>query len=317
MNPVEVDLILAAFAVGMALTTAVAVKWAAYARGPLRESVVVFILTMMSGMFAGVLVYYALQQGTPGLVAGFWAAAAFMSVSVLIVFIGFLREMRLTDSRRASTAPPVGRRGFLVAVVFLVILNEFLMGWSFSLLAGSLAPHLGTDSSAVVRTLAAAIVSPWFVFPMALEMVVTLQWLLPDFPALMRRFLLVQPAIMVCSPPTVAGDLWAVPTAVGASALMGVAVAWLLLALFRDLPLSGRVAVYLSALVASFGVMAAGLYIWAIYGSAAPFALALLVQMVVFLRAVTDPEHFGLADRSAGDEPTAGPALTDARTGSE
>ncbi len=300
MTSVAVVGVLAGFAVAMSVTSAVTVKWAAFAPGPLRASVVQFLLLMMSAMFVGVLVYFAVG-GTPGVVAGFWVAAVIMSASVFLVFFEFLRETRRYHDPRAAPERLPSRTVFVGSVVFLVILNEFLMGWSFSLLDGILAPGLGAGGSDTLSVLGAAITSPWFVFPMALEMVITLGWLLPVFPPPMRRYLLVQPAVMVCSPPTLLGIDWVLPTTVAASALMALSVAWLLVALFRDEPLPRSVFSYAVRLILSFGAMAAGLYVWVESGRPEIFALSLLVQMVVFLHAVTDPGAFSserVADRS-------------------
>ncbi len=286
--------VLALLAVGMATTTAIAIKWAVQAKGPLGAGTVEFVLAMMGGMFVGVLVYFG-EGGTPGIVAGLWVAAVIMSASVFLVFVGFLREAQAQASGRAALA----RRGaFLGAVIALVIANEFLMGWSFSLLSGSLPAALGSAPDRAWEVLVGAVTSPWFVFPMALEMLLSLAFFLGRFPNNLRRFLLVQPAIMVCSPPTIAGPAWWIGTSVVASALMAVAVAWLLIALFRGELFAPTATRYLLLLFGSFGLMAAGLFVWIEYGSAGVFALALLAQMLVFLRAVTDPDRFA-PDRDA------------------
>ncbi|HTT14920.1 MAG TPA: hypothetical protein VMG81_03975 [Thermoplasmata archaeon] len=298
--------ILAGFATGMAATSAIAVKWAAFARGPLRASVVLFVLAMMAAMFAGVLVYFALG-GAAGLIAGLWAAAALMSASAFIVFVGFAREVRLRQGPRDARPSPGSRLGFVAAVIGLVIANEFLMGWSFSLLAGTLPVGFGPGGRELLGVLAGAVTSPWFVFPMALEMVLTLRFLGVGFPRSMRPFLLVQPAIMICSPPTIAGFPWLVSTTVGASALMGLAIAWLLIGLFRGEPLAPNVARYLLAFFGSLGLMAAGLVAWVAYAVPELFALSLVVQMTVFLWAVTDPTHFAAPELQDRDRPAPRP----------
>ncbi len=281
--------LLAALATGMATTTAVTIKWTVLATGPLGASTVEFVLAMMSGMFVGVLVYFA-EGGTSGFVAGFWVAAVIMSASVFIVFVGFLREARL----RATGEVALGHRAaFLTTVIALVLVNEFLMGWSFSLISGFLPTSLGSDGHRLLIVLAGAVTSAWFVFPMALEMVLSLAFFLDRFPAGMRRFLLVQPAIMVCSPPTVPGLPWLLGSTIVASGLMAVAVAWLLIALFRNEQFATPVTQYLLLLYASFGLMAAGLYVWIEFANAGLFALALIAQMLVFLGAVTAPGRFG------------------------
>lgn len=294
MTSIAVLGILSILAIGMSTLTAISVRWAAFAQGPLRAGIVQFILAMMSGMFLGVLVYFAIG-GTTGLVSGFWTAGAVMSASVAIVFIAFVREVRLRSEPNRSSGSVISRPWLVASVIALVLGNEFLMGWSFSLLSGQLAARLGPSPADTLRILSEAVTSPWFVFPMALEMVLTLRWLLKVLPRPMWAFLLIQPAVMVCSPPTFGGLAWEIATAAAASVLMAVAVAWFLKALFRDEPFPRPVAAYAIRLILSFGLMSAGLYLWAEFSDPGLFALSLLVQMIVFLHASTDPASYSNA----------------------
>lgn len=302
MDEAAVLLVLALLGAGMASLTAVTVRWAAFTTRPLRASVVQFLLLMMSAMLLGVLVYFSIG-GTSGIVAGFWVAGAIMSASVVIVFVTFVRERPVLDGASPPDSTLVRRPGFLASVVGLVLVNEFLMGWSFSLLSGELPVGLGPGGDQLGTVLAGAVVSPWFVFPMALEMLLTLRWLLAIVPVPLRRYLLIQPAAMVCSPPTIAALAWAVGTAVGASALMALAVAFLLLTLFRGQDVPARVFTFGWRLIATFGVMAAGLYAWAIYGNVTLFAVSLLLQMLLFLHASTDPSYYSETPRPSGAVP--------------
>lgn len=310
MASTEVLGILSALSVGMAALTAISVRWAAFARTPLTAGVVGFILVMMAGMFVGVLVYFALG-GERGLVSGIWVAAAAMSASVAIVFLAFLREISAREVPSGPSGIRVSRWGLVTSVVGLVLLNEFLMGWSFSLISGGIAPGLGASADDTLRILSEAITSPWFVFPMALEMLLTLRWLVRAVPPSMMPFLLIQPAVMICSPPTVGGLVWEVATASAGSALMAVVVAMYLVALFRDAPFPPSVRAYAVRLILSYGVMSVGLYLWVAYSSLELFALSLLVQMIVFLHASTDPESYSAmhdpgSGRDAVGEPAAG-----------
>ncbi len=302
MEATVVLLVLSVLAAGMASLTAVSVRWAAFTTGPLRASVVQFLLLMMTGMLLGILVYFAIR-GASGVVAGFWVAGAIMSASVVLVFLTFVRER--APSSDGSRFPPTlsHRTTFTGSVVALVLANEFLMGWSFGLLSGELPVGLGPGGDRLGTILTGAIVSPWFVFPMALEMVLTLRWLLATVPAPLRAYLLIQPAAMICSPPTIAALPWAVATAAGASALMAAAVAFLLLSVYRGEEVAPRVFGFGWRLIATFGVMAAGLYVWAVFGNDALFAVSLLLQMVLFLHASTDPRYYGGPPRSSPATP--------------
>jgi len=306
MTTVADLVILAGFATGMTLISSVSVKWAAFTDTALRAGVVEFLLLMMAGMFVGVLVYFALG-GTSGVVAGLWVATATMSASVLLVFIGFFRDLRARGTTGGGSISRAHREGFVALVVTLVVLNEFLMGWSFSLLSGQLAPGLGPRIGDALHVLALAITSPWFVFPMALEMVVTLRWLRSSLPRVLGPFLFLQPAIMICSPPTLPGVVWVVTTAVGASGLMALAVTFFLVDLLRVESFPRAIAEYLAGLLASLGLMAAGLFFWIELANPGVFALSVLGQMVVFLYAVTDPKRFGSSARAVANSADRGP----------
>ncbi len=311
MTELLVLVLLAGLAGGMSTIAAIAVKWAVSATGPLSASVVQFVLAMMAAMFLGVVVYFAIGGGG-GVAAGLWVASGVMSASVMVVFVGFWREVRARAPGAVPGSGGVHRGLFVASVIGLVLANEFLMGWSFSLVTHALPVGFGTGDRQALVVAIGAIVSPWFVFPMAFEMIVTLGFLVSRFPPVMRRLLVLQPAIMICSPPTISGLPWLLGSSLGASGLMAGAVAVLLIALFRGEAISSATVRYLLALFVSLGLMAGGLYVWVELSSAGLFAVSLLAQMAAFLWAATAPERFGAASteparrpRSAEDGPAA------------
>ncbi len=284
--------VLAFFATSMAVITAVAVRWTAFARSYSRAGLVLFLLLMMAGMFVGVLVYYA-RGGLSGEIAGLWTATAIMSASVFVLFVGFFRDYRVADRPEGSPGPGPARGHLVATVIVLVLANEFLMGWSFSLLAGTFPSGLGGILSDPGGVVTSAILSPWFVFPMALEMALAVRWLRSEFSGLVAELLLVQPLIMLCSPPTLPLFLWQVVTTVAASLSMALALGLLFRSIFRGEALSRVGLLYATGLIASLGAMAGGLYLWAEDGNQWLLAAAVLAQMIVFLAAVAEPARFG------------------------
>ncbi|MGI0053435.1 MAG: hypothetical protein ACREC5_00840 [Thermoplasmata archaeon] len=298
---------LIAIAGAMVATTGVLLKWAAFARTALRASVVLFLLLMMTGMLIGAAIYY-LAPGPTGLVEGLWVASALMSVAVLLVFFEFLSEARLAQAAGADHRPtPLQRTGaFLASVVTTVLVNEFLMGWIFQRAAGG---PVWLGGGGLSTLLVVVLVSPWFVFPMAFEMGLTLLWLRGEFPRPMVWLLLLQPIVMVSSPPTFPEFGWVVPTAVGASAGMALAVGYLLILLVRGDPLPRPIVGYSTELLLAFGLMAGGLALWAASGEVGLYSLSIAAQMVVFLAAVIAPDRFPAAPRgSPGNTPPRTPS---------
>ncbi len=278
--------VLAVLAGSMASATAVFVRWAAACRTPLRAAVVVFLLLMMVGMLAGGLVY-ELWPSRQSAVAGLWLASIVMSASVGVVFVAFHREVRRLAGGSASRA--IARRPFVGTVIALVLAGETLMGWTFGIAAGSLPRLLPTGAAGDLGLFGRIVASPWFTFPMVLEMTLSLAWLWTEMGAPLARLAAFQPVVMLCSPPAIAGLFWVAGTGIGSGAAMAGAVTYLAVLAHRGSPLSPRLTTYAAALLLALGMMAAGLALWAWNGSLTLFSAAVFVQMAVFLVAVVAP----------------------------
>jgi len=300
VSSVVVLAILASIAVAMVLTTGGLLRWAALAVAQLRASVVLFLLVMMTGMLIGAAFYFV--DPSPGaLVEGFWIASIVMSASVPIVFIEVLREARRATESGPDYRPVAIRRPNLFAsyVLAVVVGNELLMGWVFQRAAGG---PIWLGGGGVLPLLSNVFISPWFVFPMALEMGITLSLLAQDLRGPVRWLLALQPVVMVASPPTLVGPTWVVASAVAASVAMAAALGFVLWGLYRGVRYDRAAMGFVLRLFVAFGVMAAGLALWAISGDVGLFALGVLIQMLVFLQAVVQPHRFG-ADAPAPASP--------------
>ncbi len=296
MNPVLLPLLVVLAAV-MAASTAVFVRWAAACVSALRASLVVFLLLMMSGMLAGALVYLVHPDRTSA-VAGLWVASVIMSVSVVVVFVAFVREAgRLAAGAGRATAYQPGG-AFVASVVGLVLLNEFLMGWAFGAAAGTLARLPAAGLTGSLDFAVATVNSPWFLFTMSAEMLLTAILLRDRLPRPVLGVLLAQAVIMVFSPTALASSAW-VPVAVYASsaAMIGLFV-YLMEHLYRHDRLSAGWSSYLVELLGVYGLMMAGLFVWQYYGTALLFAAAIVLEMIVVYAAVLRPERLSapLAD---------------------
>ncbi len=287
MTPVLLAL-LATLAAAMATSTAVFVRWAANCTSSIRAAIVVFLLLMMTGMLCGALVY-ELAPAARSAVAGLWIASVVMSASAGVVFVAFAREAVRFAGGATAPKPFAPTAGFVGVVVGVVLLNEGLMGWTFGLAAGALSRHPAGGLGGGVGMFSAVVVTPWFTFPMVVEMLLTITWLRSTLPSTMRRLLLAQPAVMLCSPPTLHGLAWLLGSTLGASAAMSAAVAYLVLLIHRGERVPRGVALYSARLLLAFGLMGGGLATWALGGPLAIFAIAIAVQMVVFLDAVIAP----------------------------
>ncbi|HEV8050120.1 MAG TPA: hypothetical protein VGP88_05960 [Thermoplasmata archaeon] len=292
----EVAWVLWPVAAGMAAIIAGLVRWSGTARTVVGAAFVLFLLAMMVAMFLGALVYVAWPSGN-SLVLGLWAAGATMSVSVFPVTALALREARDQLASGDAYAPrrlntPLALAG---AVTALVLLSEILMGRSFAVAAGSLGGAPGASVGGALAWFALTVSSPWFLFPMALEMGLAAVWVGRRLPRTMLAMLLAQAAVMLFSPPALPGLAWILGSSVASAVTMSGVVGYLVLLEYRGESLPRPVAGYALRVVGTFALMGAGLFVWVAYGTAALFAVAVVAQTAVFFGAVVVPEAYGAA----------------------
>ncbi|MGA8276394.1 MAG: hypothetical protein WB789_06700 [Thermoplasmata archaeon] len=288
-----VVLLLGLIASGMVTVTAVLIKWAATSRSILRSGAVLFLLLMMVGMLLGALTYF-LDPGESGLIAGLWIASAVMSVSVVVTFAAYLREVVRQDTGEGAVpATPTGlSTRFLLSVILLVLLNEILMGWVFGMAAGSIPFSIGRGASGPAPLLTAVVASPWFLFSMSGEMVLTTFLLRDRIPRPLLVVLLSQSVIMFLSPPALSYAGWTAGSIYLSSAVMIGLFVYLMEFIYQHRQLTPGFATYLVRLLAVYGGMMAGLFLWIAYGSDLLFVVSVLVEMVIFFDAVVDHDRF-------------------------
>ncbi|MGC2034581.1 MAG: hypothetical protein WA761_03940 [Thermoplasmata archaeon] len=285
-------LILATIAAGMTYVTAVLIKWAAEARSPVRAWVVVFLMIMMAAMLAGALIY--LRSPGPGsLVEALWISGALMSISVFPLFVAFLREAQRQLDAGDGYVPSVlqHQTGFVAAVIGLVLLNELLMGWTFSTAAGDTLPAL-SGASGVLPFLVGLVTSRWFLFTMSAEMMLTAILLGDRIQKGLLVILVLQSAIMALSPPALPFPVWITTSSYLASALMIGLFVYLMEYLYRRREIGDALSTYMVRLLGVYSLMMAGLFVWLIYGSVGLFAASVVLEMVIFFEAVIVPERF-------------------------
>jgi polyferredoxin len=277
---------------GMVGVTAGLVKWASTARSALRAATVLFLLLMMAGMLVGAAIYFA-RPGPTSLVEGFWVASGIMSVSVVAVFLAFLEEVRARGaSPDPSVAPPLRwTRAFVASIVGLIVLNEMLMGWTFSAASGTTIVLGGAGGAGGVAFLTQVVNSPWFLFTMSGEMILTTVLLRDRLSRPLLVTALFQGAIMFLSPPALAGGWWSDLAIYGSSVLMIVLFVYAMEYLYRHREMPGGYATYLVLLLAVYALMMSGVFVWQYYGDGSLFALSIVGEMALFYEAVVRPER--------------------------
>lgn len=287
---VDPSLILAPLAAGMAVSIAYLVKWASEVRTPLRAGAVVFLLLMMVGMLAGAALYFV-HPSLATFVEGIWVASAVMSLSVVVVFLSFLREVQSEPAREQPSEPAYDVRWLFVgSVVALVLANELLMGWTFEAAAGQSPAVSGAGLAALGSVFVASVNSPWFLFTMSAEMALTAYFLRGRLSQPVFVVLTSQSLIMLFSAPALGSADWtSVSIYVSSAAMIGLFV-YLMEYLYHHHQIGAGFSTYLLELLAIYGLMMAGLFFWLYYGNGSAFALSVVLEMVVFFVAVIRPE---------------------------
>ena len=286
----------------MAVFTALVIRWAVEAEAPLQVAGVVFLLVMMAAMFGGAVVYY-LHPGTAGLVEGLWLAAGLMSLGAFIPFFTLLRSASVSLDPEVPSVPDVAplRKGavFAATIAGLVLANEFLMGWAFNLASGVRFAGLAGGAGALTADLAAVIDSPWFLFTMAGEMALTAYLLRSHLNRPLVTVVAFQAALMFLSPPAIASSAWRELSVLLGSGLMIALFVYLMEHIYRHKEVGAAYATYLVRILAVYGAMMAGLFLWAAYGQPFLFATAIVLEMFVYLDAVVRPDRFRTSEPMA------------------
>jgi len=285
--------VLIPLAAGMAVSIAYLVKWSSEARSPLRVGTAVFLLLMMAAMLAGGVFYYA-HPSTASFVEAIWATSTLMSLSVVVVFVSFLHEVRLTsESKVASGFFSGSGGGFLGSVIGLVLANELLMGWTFQAASGQAPVLSSTPLVALGQILVGSVNSPWFLFTMSAEMVMTAVLLRSRLPRAAFVVLVTQSVLMLLSPPALGAPTWVDVSIYLSSAVMIGLIVYLMEHLYRNPQLGAGFSTYLLELLSVYALMMAGLFLWVFYGDGSAFAVSVVLEMVVFFGAVVQPEELG------------------------
>lgn len=282
-------LVLGPVAALMAVSIALIVRWATHVRTVVAASVVLFLLAMMAAMLGAVVVYFS-RPGPDAFVVGVWLAAGVMAVSVFPVFVLFLREAQRGITEGGTFRPrelqsPLGLAGGVTA---LVLGSELLMGRGFGLAAGTLAV-----GGSLLDQIAAIVASPWFLFPMSLEMTLTVAWLWHRLGGPLSVMMGGQAAMMFFAPPALLSTVWLAGSSVATSGAMTIVLVYLLRSAYRGRSLPAPVRSYAALFFGMTGLAAIGLAVWAIGGPVGLFSVGMAGEMVIFFLAAVAPERYG------------------------
>jgi len=256
------------------------------------------LLVMMVGMLVGpAYLFFVTANFGVGDVA-IWEIAVFMMVGMMpIGVLLFAKYWMQSDPERTGPLPLTNMLSHHAAVklsfIALLVLSEFLMGWTFNLALGLIDPHQGNGILQIGGAVAFNLTSYWFVFTMVGEMGLTLFALRKTIPGKLTLVLILQAVIMLFTPTAVPSGLWVACTIWLEAALMTSLVVFTFIHLRRSERGDRTLPRYLAMFIIVNTVMMAGFLIWLANGSLLLLALSLVMQTVLYFDAVFSGAGFG------------------------
>lgn len=249
------------------------------------------LLGMMVAMLAGPAYLYLTTLGFGLSDVVIWEIAVFMSVGMMPI-AGLTAAQFIFQSETERRGPPplsgilehstVLRGGYIT----LLVLSEFLMGWTFNLASGQISLSAGYSLGNVSAQLQYSLTTYWFVFTMVGEMALTLFALRRVLSPGLLRVLAIQTVVMFLTPTALNSKVWETYTfyleAAVMTGLVVFAFAYLRGARERDRPTRS----YLGLFIVANAVMMGGLLIWLVNGDALLLALSLLAETGIYFDAV-------------------------------
>ncbi len=281
---------LVAIAMVMAVATAFLIQAVVDARSRARSWIGLFLLAMMGEMWVAAVVYLT-RSTASSLIAGLAVSGALMVASLVPLALALERSRRVGLGATTIGANPVPL-GFVtgLGLATLVLVNEFLMSWGLLLATGGLSAS-GTPLAAF----SSVVNSPWFLFTMSGEMLLSAVLLRRRISQVLFAFLIAQSAIMLFSPTALGGATWPALAIYVSSALMIGLFVYLFEYIYRHRQFAPAFATYLVELVSVYGLMMAGVFVWQFFGDGTTFAVSVVLEMVVVYLALARPDPFRAA----------------------
>ncbi|MCL4307462.1 MAG: 4Fe-4S ferredoxin, partial [Candidatus Thermoplasmatota archaeon] len=208
----------------------------------------------------------------------------------------FMRDIFLEDQ-------DASRRFLMVFTSVFVILDEVLMSLVFNLVL-SHQQYLALMSTSPVAAIFQSVSSYWFVFPMSIEMFLSIILMRRDQNSWTLVLLLAQASIMFLAPPAVTGHHWGPLMVYLSGAVMTGFFVFLFEHLYRAQSVRRSMGSYILMLLAVYTAMMAGVFLWQVYGSIYLFSMEMIADMVLYLWGTlhrgmlsTGPRTYWLANR--------------------
>jgi len=261
------------------------------AKDGIDASIILLFLGMMVGMLLGPAYLYLTTLGFGISDVVIWEIAVFMT-------LGMMPAAGLTAAKFVLMGEP-DRRGppplsallnhtsaLRASYISLLVLSEFLMGWTFNLASGLIGLSAGYSVADVAKELQYSLTTYWFVFTMVGEMGLTLFVLRRALRPGLLKILVIQGVVMFLTPTALSSRVWETYTlyleAAVMTGLVVFAIDYLRRTNERDRPMLS----YLGSFVIANAVMMVGLLVWLVDGDSLLLALSLVAETAIYFDAV-------------------------------
>jgi len=179
-------------------------------------------------------------------------------------------------------------------LISLVLLNEFVMGWTFIDASGSSA-FTGNSLSNILGALSYVSGSDWFLFTLSFEILFTIYMLHDFFSKDFIKIACLQSLITFFVPTAIGSRLWSTVSIIADIVILS---GLLILLSMNSQTGSHSVKNYLRLLIILDSLVVAGSLIWVVEGNALLLLPLLIAEVVLYFNAILERVNMG-KDRSA------------------
>lgn len=243
---------------------------------------VIYFLVMMASMSAVGFVYI-FDTAVIGLDEGLILGNAMMVPGIVAILWYASKHPNDINELPAQTTRSIKLERW--TLVFLVLLNEFLMGWAFVLASGSRVITSGSFMSIASSTFNNVTGSDWFLFTLSSEVVFSLYLLRKFFPREFVKIGCLQSLILIFVPTAIDGRIW---TATCVFAELAILAGFILLYQQRQNKKQSGILKYLRAVLIFDSLVVAGSLIWIVGGSVFILYACVVGEAIIYFSAILE-----------------------------
>jgi hypothetical protein len=245
---------------------------------------VVYILVMMASMTATE-TFYIINTALTGLEEGLIAGTVIMTAGVVGILWYSSRHSKIKIPVDGNNATTKLVRSSLIS---LVLLNEFLMGWLFTVVTGTPKITGGSLAQIAGSTVTSVAGSDWFLFTMALEITLSMYMLRSAFSKKFVGLACMQSLALLFVPTAINMPVWVdLCAAVDATILLGFLILgyryW-----FKHSTNDDLARRYFLALLTFYVAAMAGFIVWVVQGSALLLLISMAGGMVLYFKTIIE-----------------------------